>query len=384
MIDTLKLNISDCSIDSKTQLVIEPSPYLHDSQQKFINYDLFCDNEGEIVQGKKAYLNKDKYNLTIKPKYTLKLDAVDKRTITGKFIDGLKVHEIKRVQIPEESFNAGIFVQTSLPRFFNSTNFNSLSIQNEKDVINKLEKELWKDGIKTNIWNATLSRVDTFTNITLSENFTNYSAIFNILELARMQRFEYAGTTFLYRNGEQQICIYDKLLEMKNKITDFKRAAGSPRNIMRIENRLLRKRKILNTTGFTNVKQLYKNYDILKSNYKNQVSITIFKYEPGEKKIVTGEAIMEGFANSLLVNGLRGMNKYLKEYGLESILLDVPLENLLISIDNSDFSRMQKSRLRSMFKKKKLDMEFLKTYKSEKTNLQLYQEIKSKFFKNVA
>ena len=101
MIDTIKLNLEDCEINSKAQIVIEPSPYIHDSQQRFINYDLFLDNStGEIVQGKKAYLNTDKFNITIKPKYKLETDAVDKKIMYDKkYMAGMVVGKIQNIKI---------------------------------------------------------------------------------------------------------------------------------------------------------------------------------------------------------------------------------------------------------------------------------------------
>jgi len=385
MIDTLKLNITDCQIDSTTQLVIEPSPYLHDSQMRFISYDLFVDSEGECVQGKKAYLNTDKFNVTIKPKYSLHHDSISKKTITGKYVDGLKINEIRKVEIPSEDFNAGIFVQTSLPRYLNTNNFSALSMKDEKRVLKQLEKDLWNEGIKTNIWNAYLSRIDMFANLNTDENFTNYTGVFDLLDLSRMKKFEYAGTTFLYRNGEQQICIYDKLIEMQNKSKDFKITKSLPPNVMRIENRLLKKRKIFSVSGINQLHKLYNNYDFIKDYYKKEVGENVFNHEPEDVRIVfcyEWKKILNYFKE---YRGREFFNYMFQAIGLNSVLEKDSIENLFIAIDELEINKMRKSRLRKKTSDLMKDIKYgIIPNINTKTNLQLYRELKTKFYKAVA
>lgn len=390
MIDTIKLNLDDCEIDNKAQIIIEPSPYTHDTQQKFINYDLFLDNTtGEIVQGKKAYLNNEKFNITIKPKYKLQKDAISKKRMYDiNYSGGIKAGKIFKIESPEEKFNSGIFVQLSLPRYLNETNFNSISINDEKKVINQLEKDLRSNGIKTNIWNSNLSRVDAFANIQTDENFSSYSEIFSLINLSRMERFEYAGTTFLYKNGEQQICCYDKIAEIQNKFkkdTNFK--LPNTLNVLRIENRLLKKRKIFSVTGFYTLKELYKNYDFIKEHYKNEVEKTIFQYEPEELEILTSKNIkneMELFKN---IKGRNWLHHYLRMYGLAHLLKLSNIETLYAAIDEIElFDRMKKSRLKKQLREMQIDIQLMKKnhFSRIKSNRELYNELKTKFYKAVA
>jgi hypothetical protein len=404
MIDTLRLNITDCIIDGTTPLVIEPSPYQHDTQQRFINYDLFVDSEGELVQGRKAYLNRDKFNITIKPKYKLQTDEINKKKIMEKKLgDGSKVHYLHDVEIPAEDFNAGIFVQTSLPRYLNTNNFSAINISDEKKVLKQLEKDLWSEGIKTNIWNANLSRIDMFANLNTDENFINYSGIFDLMELSRMKKFEYAGTTFLYRNGEHQICCYDKIEEMNNKIKDFKTPKRFD-NIMRIENRLLKKRKILDVSGFDKLNQLFKNYDFIKKHYRNKIGETVFKYEPDEFKNkmnkmrketveLLNESNDENYSIEALAESMkyffeskkRGwLQRYAQTFGIGFFFSKVKFKGMLKAIEKMDLSRMQKSRAIRFLYYARNDVALLNPYLSVKTNLQLYNELKTKFYKAVA
>jgi hypothetical protein len=190
---------------------------MHDSQQAYIDYDLFVDNAGEIVTGKKAYYNSDKFNVTISPKYSLKQDEVDKNFSTKSYLGDMVVENLHKVTVPEEKFNAGIFVQTSLPRYFHENNFKSLTIPEEKKVLNQLEKDLAGIGIKTNIWESNISRVDAFTNLYTEENFNSYSNLFSIIQGTRLQNYTYNGETYLWKNGERQITVYDKVKDLKAK-----------------------------------------------------------------------------------------------------------------------------------------------------------------------
>lgn len=385
MIDTIKLNIVDCSISDKTPLTIEPSPYLHDSQMKFIDYDLFIDNNGELVTGKKAYLNTDKYNVTIKPKYELSHDAIERIRTTKKYRNNLNIKELRKVELPQIDFNSGIFVQTSLPRYFNDNNFNSLTIKEEKKVINQLEKDLRESGIKTNIWDSNLSRLDIFSNIILDENFKSYAEIFSIMNLQRMEKFEYAGTTFLYRNGEQQICVYDKIYEMKNKNKEFDYYINQ--NVMRIENRLLRKRKILNVSGFSTIKDLYRNYDFVKHHFKNEVGNSLFKYEPKEVAQKTVRTIQDEIEFFYQTEGNHWLQCMLETKGLEKWLNEAGVELLIEAVNGLDFiGKMKKCRLRKKIQMAQMRLSLLKKNRSNhmKTNAILYSELKNKFYKSVA
>ena len=409
MIDTLRLNLSDCTISSHTPLTIERASYTHDDQQIYGEYELFVDNKGEIVKGKKAYFNSDKFNITIKPKYSVKSEEQnktllvtgpwkvrqDKESIPGVSLDYVTRDEkIQHIFLPEEAFNSGIFVQTSLPRYFNSTNFQSLTQSEEKKAIKQLEKDLSNIGIKCNIWDSTLSRIDTFTNIFTDETFFSYANLFEALQASRMERYEFAGTTFLYKNGERQICIYDKILEMISKLKDKTAYGFLPQRTMRIETRYVKRRKIQSALTFKSLTRLYKDYDYLKENHKKEIETTIFKHDVTEVEKLTGNYItdrMEFWYN----RGFRyWMNKYFFAEGVASLLrlsdLDTIMESVTKMIDKDETRpEATKRKIKSRLKNKIEELNFLINSGKfnplvTKTNSQLYEEIKTKFYKLVA
>lgn len=392
MIDTIKLNIVDCTISSDAALIVEPSPYIYNSEQEFMNYDLFVDTEGVLTTGKKAYLNHPKFNLTIKPKYFLEQDEQEKTLMYDtKMRDGKKFGVIQNIKIEAEKFNAGIFVQTSLPRYNNTNNFNAISFEDEKKVLNKLEKDLKEAGIKTNIWESNLSRIDIFQNIITDENFHTYSSLFEVLQLPRLERFEYNGTTFLYKNNERQICIYDKILEMRNKIKDQTLYRSLRQNVMRIETRYLKKRKIKSALNYFTLKDVFKNYDYLRQNYRKEIEESIFRYTPQELEIMTGNFIAEDMQH-FYTRSKYWLSNYFKMMGVVSLLklsnLETIIEKIYEIIDRDENKkyknkRMIKSRLKRQMEELKFRMESskLNLLNSLKTNKDLYNELKEKFYK---
>ena len=140
-----------------------------------------------------------------------------------------------------------------------------------------LEDRLKQNGIRTNIYNSNLSRLDTFTNIPTDHIFFSYSNLFSLMECSRMKAIDWGGESFLWKNGQQELMIYDKIKEMKVK--NPKAKIRTKINVMRLENRLLKKRKIESSLKFKTLGELYKNYDELKHFHKIEVEKKIFKYK---------------------------------------------------------------------------------------------------------
>jgi hypothetical protein len=368
---------------------------MHDSQQAFIDYDLFVDKAGEIVTGKKAYYNTDKFNVTINPKYSIKMDESDKKVLFDIKLGDMRVKKIHEIDQPEEKFNSGIFVQASLPRYLQPTNFNSLSITDEKKVLNQLEKDLAGMGIKTNIWESNISRVDTFTNLITEENFNSYSNLFSIIQGTRLQNYSYNGETYLWKNGEKQITCYDKIKDLKAKTKDVTAYGFLPANVMRMETRMLRKRKIRSVLSFLNLKDLYKNYDYLRINHKHEIETCIFKYEIADVERLTGNFIKEDMQYFYKKGSRLWFNNYLKMFGVASLLklsdMETIIEKVNEIIDGDEVrklknKRMVKSRIKNMMNELRFKMESskLNSYITTKTNRELYDELRSKFYKLVA
>jgi hypothetical protein len=393
MIDTLRLNLIDCEIKRSCPLSVQRGIIDYSTGTIYNENDLFIDNAGKIIKGSKAYLNDDKFNLTIQPTITSELNDYNHSK--------LKIKHFKRISetIQPDLFDynseddevKGIFISTSLPRLLSETNLKTLSYDEQQAALKILENRLKKFGIKTNINNALLSRVDTFTNISTEHIFYTYSNLLSLMECSRMKSVGYGNESFLWKNGNQELMIYDKVKEMRDKKPDIK--IRFDKNIMRFENRLLKRRKILSSIKFETVGELYKNYDGLKQFHKREIEKKIFKYSIEDidyKTTNNVESLMRFCRNQF---GKHWFESFFKMKGMEQIIKIMDVDKLLLLVDEFDSDkkpvalRVKKSRIRKMFNDFKFYIGLFDSQLNSgllKSNAELYEEIKTKFFKEVA
>jgi hypothetical protein len=349
------------------------------------NYDLFIDEStGEIVKGMKAYYNGEKINLTIKPTYSIKSDESEKKI---KFKRN-SYDVVFKINEKEKVWNSPCYVQFSIPRYNNPTNFYSLNLKKEMNVIEQVGSELKNIGIKTNIWNSNISRIDTFTNLETDEKFYNYKNIFDLINLSRKKAVDWNGSTYLWKNKQSQITVYDKLEEMNYKMKDKFLKNKYPPNVMRIESRRITKKNVLNNFGVMNIDQLFLNYDELKNNHKKTIANNLFKYEPKDLEVIQGE-ILAYELNRFYKSGNRfWFQKFLIANGLKSLLKVTSVDMLNKIIDEMEFDgcarrkRVIKHRIKLKMEQAEKDSKFL-YFNDEcfKTDRELYQELKTKFLK---
>lgn len=394
MVDTLRLNLIDCEIKKSCPLTVQPGLIDYSTGKTFNESDLFIDSTGRIVSGSKAYLNHNKFNLTIQPTVETTLNDFNQSKLKVKRFK--RIHETIQPDLYDwncEEEVKGIFIQTSLPRLLSETNLKTLSFDEQKKALKILESELRTYGIKTNIFNANLSRVDTFTNLKTDFPFYSYSNLFSILELSRMKSIGYANESFLWKNGNQQLAVYDKILEMKIKNPDLKFSPG--KNIMRVENRLLKKRSItpfIYSTELKTVNDLYNNYDELKYFHSQSVKNKIFKYSSDEFNGLVADNIKTRLINAGDLFGKSWFRKYCYCYGLSELALNVDLNLISEVIEINDVNdsdvkrRMKKSRIKKDIEKTKIYFGSGGAFESlqKKSMNDLYNELKTKFYKEVA
>lgn len=128
-----------------------------------------------------------------------------------------------------------------------------------------------------------VSRIDTFRNVVAEENFLSYSNVFKLLDVPRKHIRDY-GTTFLFKNTQEQICIYDKLEEM---LVRKKNISFYPKNTIRFENRLMNKRKVSKCTGISKAGDIIKCYSDLKEYFHNSLKNNLFKYSAPDVNSLT-------------------------------------------------------------------------------------------------
>jgi hypothetical protein len=132
-IDTLKVYFSDFEVGRDSRLTIQPSAYGASDGEMKGEYTLWR-NEGGEVRGNKAYFNDE---------------------------------EEKKVFVSLLSKGEGVkcFVQCSIPKVFNGSNYELITREQTVEAVKKVQKKLDEVGIRGNIESAKVSRVDTTRNI---------------------------------------------------------------------------------------------------------------------------------------------------------------------------------------------------------------------------
>lgn len=392
MIDTLRLNLTDCEIKRSCPLSVQPGILDYSTGKIHNENDLFIDTTGKIIRGSKAYLNDDKFNLTINPTVESEINDYGQNK--------LKLKRFKRIdeKIQKDiwDYNSdtdqvkGIFVQTSLPRLLSETNLKTLTFDEQKTALKILEAKLKEYGIKTNILNAGLSRVDTFTNLKTDYSFFAYSNLFSLMECSRMKSVGYADESFLWKNGNQQLAVYDKILEIRKKNPESKL---KDKNVMRLENRLLKKRSVQSKLKFLTVSELYNNFDEVKNYHKKEIEKKIFRYDLDEIEMMTETDLKQKFLYAKEIYGKKWFNNYCFNFGLFTVsrIADINfLTEIISELDGCNESqlRLKKHRIAKKINEAKFHFGrggiFSDQTVNFKSNVELYNELKIKFYKEVA
>lgn len=342
MIDTLKIGLSDYEVVPKNKVIVQPSPYRVDTGELLSNFDLWVDNDtGEMVQGSKGYYNDEKMNVTLSP-----------------YGGETMCH-----------------VQLSVPKYFHGSNYFPVDKEGTVKVLNNLEERLGGVGIKTNLDKAHISRIDTFKTIVAEENFNAYTGVFNLLRAKRTHKRDY-GTTFLWFNGEREVCVYDKIEELRLNGEDVSKL---PSNSVRFEYRLKKPRKIRNVLSFDTVGDLKREYGRLMETFIFSMSSDLFKYKVGDIEVLCGNVIEDTLKTFKKHYGGYYRSKFLKAVGLLKLLEMANYNTIQDAFCNVLDNRMSKTRIVRELEQARMDSSFLLQDKgSIKTYAQLYEELRVK------
>jgi hypothetical protein len=176
-----------------------------------------------------------------------------------------------------------------VPKVANGSNYQPADLTATKNALRTIHSELKSIGIKTNIKTATLSRLDACRTVVASEPYAAYHPVLLSLTGTRVLRRDY-GTTFLLHNTQQEICVYDKIAEMKAR----KHSTSSlPRNSIRFEHRMLNARKVRDASGLSNVKDLVSGFEQVEACYSAAMRKQLFHYSASELEAVTARSLAE-------------------------------------------------------------------------------------------
>lgn len=353
MIDTLKLTLSDYEISKNTKLKVQPASLELDTGIEHGSYNLFrtvdLDSNEEMIKGNKAFYNDDNMQVTIK-----------------------SVHQN----------NIGCFVQFSIPKIYSKGKNNYYPVEKgkERTIVHYIEENLKNIGIRCNIENAKLSRLDTFKNVVCDDIFDEYAKVFDLLNISRKHKRDY-GTTFLYANTLEEICVYNKNFEMKQK--KVSNLESFPKNTIRFENRLLKLKKIRSSIEIETIKDLFSNYENVQNHFNNSMKTSLFKYEVPEIEHISFNQVIQEMSYFESKYKRNWLQYYLSAKGLQYIIYKTGKNTFLKAIEEftQDVNYEQRKKKISRIKKQINEVEsdlVLLNEATGKSISDLYNELKSK------
>jgi hypothetical protein len=271
---------------------------------------------------------------------------------------------------PSEPDSVGCFVQFSVPKVATGSNYHPTDHKGTVQALKSIQKQLGAIGVRTNLKTASLSRVDVFKTVSAKEPYHAYHPVLAMLQGQRMAKRDY-GTTFLWGNTQQEICVYDKLVEMQHRKCDV---SGLPGNSIRFEHRMLKAKKVRDTLEMRTVADLVGAPDHVRDTYRKVMEKQLFKLSVAEVEVFTPSQ-MESLLQATRDSGSR--DYFLKSLAVLAIAAGaVDVEALCKASDNIAPSRMAALRHRRLMKRAQLDAAALqKSEPSRRTLSELYSEL---------
>ncbi len=362
-LDTVKLRLSEWEVSSAPALKFDaPSTDCRTGEIDPV-LNLWKDGKGNVVQGTKAYFTGDP-SLDVKLK-RLGNDYSDQNTV-------------------------GCWVEFSVPRRAVGNNFHSVGVVDTGKALMGVQRALDDIGIRTNILSAELVRADIKHTVPTEEPYRCYSPVFDLLKMSRMKGTDY-GTTHLWKNGDQQLEVYDKAAEAmhKNKVALKSGRASQQSPIPRgswanFEWRGITARKVQKVLGMRTVDDLLGNYVEVPNTYRQVMRKYFFGQSVAEVEAAS-QVALEGEMNRFKESkGRNWLQYYIRAQGMATLTTTYRLETVLAAAaavagatGKSDQRRLQ--RLAVELHQAHVDVEMLREVSpSKRTLADLYRELQSK------
>lgn len=299
------------------------------------------DVEGETYQGRKAYFNNEFVNMEV-------------------------LHGFSGI-------NA--FIHFSIPKVSGKqNNFELVDCAGTKKAVIEVEKILRDNGIKVNLFNGTISRLDLCRNIITDHNYREYDNILNHLNMKRGNKKDLGNKvdTHLWKNSQQEICIYDKFKEMLCKKHDI---SSVQRNTIRCELRLMKSKKIQKEFPHDNLHDIIDNYESVMDLYKVKMKDNIFKYDVKEFEIKIKEKVISELQYFESHYKRNRVDEFIKCYGVVMIDKMIGWNVFELALKETGHKRNSLHYVKNKFNKKLFENSmFVNT-----TNpMELYNELKYK------
>lgn len=280
-VDTLHLHCREWKVLPSAQLEVQPAAFEVGTGKPIEerpDVELF-----NGVRGVKAWANRPMWNLTVKP-YRGEVNA---------------------------------FVSFSVPKVASGGRDNYAPATPEATwaVLGQVEAELYAAGFECDIQAATLSRVDTFRNVSTREPFDSYGQVFGLMNAKRMSARQF-GSTFLWANKQHALTTYNKREELEAAGRSIE---GLPHNAVRFEYRVLTGKKCAAAIPFRTAGELVGGLDILGALYRKAWSEQAFKLEVADVEAYAKEQALSEMRFYRAQFGRMWVTKHLNALGALSI-----------------------------------------------------------------
>ena len=342
--DTVSLQLHEYAVKKSAPLDIFPPIIQHETGVVRGDYALFLDEDGQHVIGQKAIYNGEVINFDIKP------------------VGG----------------NVRAFVRFSLPKVQGQgqSNFEPVAPERMPLIMGMVQNEMDSIGVKCDLKDAKITRLDMFANLETSSPFTDFETILHCITASRKKQLPFRGEGYLWRNKNEQFCIYDKRVEMEQSKTII--PPGVPKNSIRVERRLMRARKVRAELGTDLAAYLYNPEFTIKAqkNYAASVKKNIFDKTYKNMPFAASEKIISSLLLFQSTQGRTWFSRWIKFQAIRALVDKIPIESLFDAFEIVAKNRMQLSRIRSQFK----DVSLWAKNKNEYTDLtKCYKELKTSF-----
>ena len=315
--DTVSLQLHEFSVKKSAPLDIFPPVIHYDSGELKGDYALFMEGEKQI-NGQKAVHNGEFLNLDIKPV-------------------GCQVRGYVRFSLPKVQ-GQGL------------SNFYPVTPERMPLIMGLVQNELDVIGVVCDLKDAKITRLDMFTNLSTKSSFNDYETILLSMTASRKKHLPFRGEGYLWRNKNEQFCIYDKRVEMKQSNTLI--PPGVPQNSIRVERRLMRSRKIRAELKTDLAAYLFDPDFTRKAqhNYKDAINKNLFDKQVKNMPFVSTGGLVTSLNLFKSTQGRTWFSKWIKFQCISTLVEKIPVSSLYDAFEIVSDNRMQVSRFRSQFK----------------------------------
>ncbi len=345
MIDTLKLRLLDYEVRG-AKLDLQPAKIDTETGTLKGNFPLYCDG-GRWIEGTQATFFDGVVYVAIKP---------EPRS------DGVGV-------------GTACYVNCELPKVVGDNNYQPADKAATESALATIQETLKSRGILTNIYNAQISRIDTCKNIITSERYLNYTPALAGLSGSRMKKRGYENG-YLWENGRQEICVYDKREKMKH---DKLSIVGLPANIVRFEHRAKQAAKVRDDFEFHIVKDMTSNFDHIPVVYRKVMQKNIFSHSVADVESMQSGQLKDEMLLYYNTGARNWWQHYLSAVALRGLQEKADLDVIIGALDEVDEDKDRRSRLKKKLRSISLDEKFkAMSAGSSRTVGELYQELQDK------